>query len=256
MASPKNEREQIWICFALAAIAGSVDAIGYLGLSYLFTSHMSGNSAALGAFGGMGDWSEAARRAFPIPLFILGALIGALVIETAIRRKSSVPFIGAFGLEAVLLLTCVLFGRICPHPIVQSANYDLFTALLALAMGVQSANLRRVMGAAVRTTFITGLLASLAAWLLWLRARTRGRGLRRRLLALRVSTRLKGIHMMGLYGGIWLCFIAGAVAGSIVQSHWNWNALLLPLVGLFAVTTATLWHPFGAVSRIREKGNK
>jgi hypothetical protein len=53
----------------LTALAGLVDAIGYLHLSGLFISFISGNSTQLGAALGEGDLAEAATL---IALFVLG----------------------------------------------------------------------------------------------------------------------------------------------------------------------------------------
>jgi uncharacterized membrane protein YoaK (UPF0700 family) len=57
----------------LAALAGMVDVIGYLHLSGLLVSFMSGNSTQLAAALGKGDLAGAATIAELIALFVLGA---------------------------------------------------------------------------------------------------------------------------------------------------------------------------------------
>ncbi|MDQ2798914.1 MAG: DUF1275 family protein [Armatimonadota bacterium] len=67
-------QEKARLGLLLAWVAGGVDATGFLTLAHLFTAHMSGNSVALAVSAAQGHWMEAARRAFPIPLFVVGAL--------------------------------------------------------------------------------------------------------------------------------------------------------------------------------------
>jgi uncharacterized membrane protein YoaK (UPF0700 family) len=81
-----DDRDCSWVAFLLAWTAGAVDAIGYLVLYHEFTAHMSGNTVAMGAQLGEGNFGEAAHRLIPIPLLVLGIALGATLIEIAIRR--------------------------------------------------------------------------------------------------------------------------------------------------------------------------
>ena len=60
----------------LAALAGMVDAIGYLCLGYLFVFFMSGNSIQLAVAVGGGDLTEVGIIAELIALFMLGVAVG------------------------------------------------------------------------------------------------------------------------------------------------------------------------------------
>jgi len=60
----------------LAALAGIVDAIGYLHLGGLFVSYMSGNSTQLAVALGQGSRPEAGTISELIALFVLGAAAG------------------------------------------------------------------------------------------------------------------------------------------------------------------------------------
>jgi uncharacterized protein DUF1275 len=60
--------------FFLSGVGGCIDAIGVLTLGGLFVSHMSGNSAALGAAFGHGDWRTGSPHLFAVPLFPYRAL--------------------------------------------------------------------------------------------------------------------------------------------------------------------------------------
>src|SRR5262244_197180 len=63
----------------VAALAGMVDAIGYLRLGHLFVSFMSGNSTQLAVAVGGGDLTEASVIAELIALFVLGAAAGQVL---------------------------------------------------------------------------------------------------------------------------------------------------------------------------------
>jgi uncharacterized membrane protein YoaK (UPF0700 family) len=111
----------------LAFTGGWVDAVSYLVLVRIFVAHMSGNSIGMTVALGLGDWPEAFRRGFPIPLFVLG---GSRLLEN-----------GVIDLEP-------------------RWRFYLLVALPALAMGLQNATLHRAGGQTIRTTYISGVLNS------------------------------------------------------------------------------------------------
>ncbi len=155
--------EEIWPAILLAWVAGFVDALGYLALSHVFTAHMSGNSAALGAHLGKGEWHEALIRGLAIPPFILGVAVGVLVDLRAKRTGRAARLAPAFALELFCLglflyLDCGRqLGAVRPG----TGAFFTLVSLLAAAMGLQSATLRRAGGTRVRTTYISGMLTSM-----------------------------------------------------------------------------------------------
>ncbi len=246
--------EQAWLAVLLAWIAGCVDAIGYLVLAKLFTAHMSGNSAAMGAYFGQRQWGEAWRRALPIPLFVLGVALGSLFVEVAMRRRSAHPFALALGLEGLLLVAFLICGKAWMHAGTVRPDaawkFDLAVALPALAMGVQNAALRRVGGENVRTTYVSGMLTNTAEsaviYLFRLRDQLRGQVPRRRLETLLASLQETSLHHALLCGSIWGAFACGAILGSLALSWWHLGALALPLGGLACLIARDLWQPFCA----------
>jgi uncharacterized membrane protein YoaK (UPF0700 family) len=244
----RKERESAWLAALLAWVAGAVDAVGFLTLVHLFTAHMSGNSVGMGAYLGDGHWQEAVRRGIPIPLFVLGVVAGAAV-ATALARRGFRPFFApVLALEAVLLATFLLWGgavlRGGKIHVESGGAYVLVVALPAIAMGLQNATLRRVGGLSVRTTFITGILTTLAeegvAWLYWLGGHLRaGRGRR----VWRVAHRHVSLVRMGLLAGLWCAYAFGAVAGGFGVERWGMGALWPPLAVLAAVILADLRSP-------------
>ncbi|HZT58682.1 MAG TPA: YoaK family protein [Pyrinomonadaceae bacterium] len=244
------EREKAWVAVLLACVAGAVDAVGYLTLFHLFTAHMSGNSVAMGAHLGRREWGEAFRRMFPIPVFVLGVTLGGVVTEVAGRRGVRAVFSPALALEMALLFAFMILGSedfggggVSAEP---SWKFYALAGLPALAMGVQSATLRRVGGQTVRTTYITGLLTNLTeecvAFLFWLRDRTRRAGEGRGGWTLRVLPK-PSARRLALLGGVYGGYVFGAVAGSCAELRWSLLALILPLCGLAVVVGCDLVRP-------------
>lgn len=106
----RSEREKAWLAPVLSAVAGAVDAVGYLTLLHVFTAHMSGNSDAFGAELGRGNWTEVLRRGFPIPVFVLGVALGVLLIEIASRRGIRSTAALLLSIEGALLVAFVGLG--------------------------------------------------------------------------------------------------------------------------------------------------
>jgi uncharacterized membrane protein YoaK (UPF0700 family) len=96
-------------------------------------------------------------------------------------------------------------------------------ALLAAAMGVQTATMTRLGALTIHTTFVTGMLNELAQsisqWLFWMHDDWEKQ----------VSWRERLQHPMlevaGFTFGIWICYVVGSVAGAWMSLHWNIRSL-------------------------------
>lgn len=207
------------LAVVLAAVGGYVDAVGYIALFRLFTAHQSGNSAGLGVAIGEGHWVEALHRMTSIGAFVLAVAVGALLIEVADRAGVRSTATVVLGLEAALLIAAVavgrseaLGGRVAASHV---AAYYSVAGLLAAAMGVQTAVLRKAGSITVRTTFVTGVLTNLAEGLV---------------IALFNPRRRKGaLALSGVEARLWGAYLAGAVAGALAQVAWSLFALLVPV---------------------------
>jgi len=243
-----SDTEGAWLAVVLAWVGGAVDAVGFLTLANLFTSHMSGNSAALGAYLGVGQGAEALRRLTPIPLFVLGVAMGAAVIELAVRRGVRSSLSVALALEAILLLAFRVYGRSHLHAgVIQTTagwQFDLLVALLAVPMGVQTAALQRVAGTTVHTTYITQMLTTFAkeavAYLFWLH----DRGQAENASATQGIVPARPSLFRALFvAGVWTAFVVGAVMGGAAVARWDLNALLAPMAVLVAMIALDLRSP-------------
>lgn len=173
---------------------------------------------------------------------MLGVFLGAVLVDSRIKQGGRSPFALAFAIEIALLATFMVRGQYLAHGGELRKGNAVFyglTSLPALAMDLQNATLRRVGDTGVRATYITGMLTSFAEnaaiCALWLRERTHGRGPRRFWLALRILPRAHNARHLGLYIGIWIGYICGAVPAALLEASFRWHALLLSLGGLAVV---------------------
>src|ERR1700712_6057955 len=130
----------------LTALAGYVDALGFIRLGGLYTSFMSGNTTQLSVALGHQDFHHAILPALLIFTFFLGATLGGgLSVVTAPRWAT--PVVLAF--EALTVLGALSIGLTTP-------DLGLASLFMALAMGAQNAVLVQVQGFRAGTTFVTG----------------------------------------------------------------------------------------------------
>jgi len=164
MAPSPGERVDGWVIAALCLLTtatGTLDATSFLDLGRTFTANMTGNVLLLAfsltgtAFGG---GSNTGSFVVALVAFVLGALLGAAV---AGRRGRPARLPTALGLE-LLLVAAALVVTIAGS-IGQPWWRDAVVALLALAMGVQNAMIRRMSIPEANTTVLTSSLGSLAA---------------------------------------------------------------------------------------------
>jgi uncharacterized membrane protein YoaK (UPF0700 family) len=222
----------------LGWVAGGVDAIGYLVLGHLFVAHMSGNSATLGASVSQGAWGTVVERGGVILLFGVGIALGTILGEIGRRRGGRHPFAAIYGLEIPLLVSFWLLGRgfLTDGEIHTSTPWQLYglAALPILAMGLQSAGLRRVGGHGLRTTYISGVITSLAESL----ARA---GLKR---WRREPGGSEGeAATIRLFAGVFLAYLGGAVLGGVGLQLWGLASLGLPIAVLVIALVRDLRHP-------------
>ncbi|MEA2306660.1 MAG: hypothetical protein QOH43_3940 [Solirubrobacteraceae bacterium] len=140
---------------------GLVDAVSYLGLGRVFTANMTGNVVLLG-------FGVAGSAGLPVvaPLVSLAAFLagsaagGVLAVRTADRHAQHVA--RALGIEIVLILGATIIAAATDvRPSTFAA--DTVIALLALAMGVRNATVRRLGVPDLTTTVLTMTLTGLAA---------------------------------------------------------------------------------------------
>lgn len=238
-----------------------MDAIGFLVLFHMFVAHMSGNSAALGAYVGQGNWNLAFHHFFPIPVFVIGIAAGRILNETGIRGGLKSTYSLVLGIEAFLLFLFMLFGMRSTSDgyieTVTARKFYLLASLPLLSMGLQNATIRRIGGYTLHTTYVTGVLNSFAEegvrFLYWFRDHTKGRSIGRISKVLRVSIRQDSFRYSFLSGCMWSTYICGAIMGSLAKYWWNLGSLLLPVGALIFLIIFDVMNPFHPHPRIEIK---
>jgi uncharacterized membrane protein YoaK (UPF0700 family) len=153
----------------LSLVAGSVDAISFLGLGGLFAAHITGNLVILAAHVVSGGSAELAPI-LSVPVFVAVLGLTRLLASglEAIGLASLRPLLGL----QLLLLTCLLALCAAAGPgIDPSAPNGIFAGMLGVAaMAVQNAlvqiSLRGAPATAVMTTNITRFVMDIGTVLL------------------------------------------------------------------------------------------
>jgi uncharacterized membrane protein YoaK (UPF0700 family) len=146
---------------ALTFTTGLVDAVSYLALGRVFTANMTGNIVLFG-------FGLAGSGGLPVlaPLVSLGSfLVGAGAGGVLVRRLAEqhpALVARALGIEATLLaVAAVVAATTTIHPGDLSAY--VLIVLMAFAMGVRNATVRRIGVPDLTTTVLTMTLTGLAA---------------------------------------------------------------------------------------------
>ena len=129
----------------LAFVAGFTNSAG-LALLGTFTSHVTGSVGRVSAGLAQGQSAAARGAAALVALFLCGAVVASLLVESnRFKRTSS-------GYGAALLVQGALLGAF------------IFTGaggLLSFSMGMQNSLVTRLSGSVVRTTHLTGVVTDL-----------------------------------------------------------------------------------------------
>jgi uncharacterized membrane protein YoaK (UPF0700 family) len=211
------------VAIALGAVAGFVDAVGFIVLFGLFTANQSGNAARLGVDIGEGDLPAALTRGVPVLVFLVGVTV-AVAFADARREQSRADLAPLLMVEAGFVLSFMVAGtklRDDGALTAQSTAFYVLAAILVLAMALQNAALRRVAGVAVHTTFVTGMLTNLAEDLAALRhdPPARARAL--------------------VHGGVVVAYVTGAAVGAALEAQWELWCLVVPVVALVLIAVGS-----------------
>ncbi|WP_296675212.1 DUF1275 family protein [Novosphingobium sp.] len=188
------------LAIASAALAGSIDAAGYLSANRYFVSFMSGNTTRLGV-----DLATTPGSAI-MPVLLIGGFVAGVVGGSLVSARA-----GDQRKFAVLAAVALLLAGAALANLTGSGNVTL--ALLVLAMGAINNTFQRDGGVAVGVTYMTGALVRL------------GQG---------IAARISGTGGEGwvLWFFLWLGLALGAVAGAMAWLRFP--ELMLWLAALWA----------------------
>jgi uncharacterized membrane protein YoaK (UPF0700 family) len=196
----------------LTFTTGVVDAVSYLGLGRVFTANMTGNVVLLG-FGIVGgNGLPVLAPIVSLVAFLVGSGAGgALAARLGDRRDLHVGW--ALAIEVVLVAAAAVLAAAVELRAGRLSG-DAVIALLALAMGVRNATVRKLAIPDLTTTVLTMTLTGLAAESRL--AGGSGSGTTRRIVAV-------------------LAMFAGAVAGALLLK----TSIVLALSVAVALALAT-----------------
>lgn len=205
----RYERKIRTLAYAYAALAGFVDAIGFLASGGLFVSFMSGNSTRL-ALGIAQASSAGLAAAALIASFVLGVVLSSLAIGYARQDRRA---LWAAGSIAGLLVVAASLQSLGLH------NGVIGT--LCLAMGASNTVFQRDGDVGIGVSYMTGTLVKFGH---------------------RLADALRGGDRTAClpYLFLWLSLVIGGIAGaalfaySVALSLWSAAALALVLAGSVA----------------------
>lgn len=193
--------------FVLTCSAGSINAVGFLGMHHQAISHMSGSVTVLS--------NELATGQFGLTFYalaVIGSFFFGSVLSSVIIRRSELRLGRRYGVA--LVIESVLLFAACRMLITGAYAGD---CLAAMACGLQNAMATHYSGAVIRTTHMTGIITD---------------------LGIAVGLRLRGERIdgrrAGLYGVLLTGFFVGGILDSIGYVHIGFSTLLFPatLTGL------------------------
>jgi uncharacterized membrane protein YoaK (UPF0700 family) len=222
----------------LTWVAGSVDAVSYLGLGQVFTAMMTGNMVLLGLALAQGEVLAALRSILALIGFATGAFVSAIIVEReSIPTDWPPPVTGALAVEAVVLGIFSATYYFSGIPRGAGDTYFLIV-LLAFAMGIQSAAVRRLRAPGIATTYITGtitsLMVDLVGWLRWIGAPPPVENPGDRATA-GTSPSIPWEQRVGLLAAVVSLYCLGALSGGILETHSS-----SPLVSLLPTIVLTV----------------
>ena len=227
-------RQKSRLAISLSWIGGYTNVISLMATGTV-VSHVTGSTTQMGRWIGAQDFTRAMFFAFLISSFTLGAVLSALLTESAKRRGWRSKYILPMALEA-LLLGMLSFQLSHAGPIREGLWLYQSTGLAALAMGLQNATITKISGNVVRTTHLTGIFTDFGLegvqYLFWWKDNLVKRRWERAGRLLRVSSRhptaLRLLLLLSIAGS----FIFGTVAGTLAFGRWGGPALAAPIAFL------------------------
>ncbi len=227
-------RQKSQLAISLSWIGGYTNIIMFLALGTL-VSNVTGTATYFAHSIAISNFQRAAFFGFLLCTFTAGAALSACMTESARRRGWRSKYMLPIGLEALLL---ALLSIHLKYRVTAPSGLMLYEAagLASLAMGLQNATITRISGAVVRTTHLTGICTDFGLegvqFLFWwgdglakMRRERAGR-------LLRISRRHPSALRLLLLMCIAVSFGFGAVAGTVMYTHWAPISLLIPVAFL------------------------
>ena len=156
--SQRNAHDDARLGLCLAFVAGAANAGGFLAVGQ-YTSHMTGIVSGVADHLVLSNIRLALAGLAAVVAFMSGAMVSAILVNCARRKRLHGRFSIPLLLESALLLVFGLMGaRLAAHT---GLLLPLTVLLLCFLMGLQNAVITKVSRAVIRTTHTTGLITDI-----------------------------------------------------------------------------------------------
>jgi uncharacterized membrane protein YoaK (UPF0700 family) len=202
------------VCMTM--VTGLVDSFSFLRLGHVFVANSTGNILFIGFALAHVPGFSITESLLSLGAFVIGATVGGKLNSVFEIHRGRILGVST-SIQALLLAVGVVLSLVCAVP-VQSGYRTAFIAVLAIAMGVQNAAVRKIAVPDLTTTVLTLTITGLGADSVLVG----GPGSR-------AGRRLVAISAM----------LIGAVVGAVLVLH---AALCCPLVvSLFLILVVATW---------------
>jgi uncharacterized membrane protein YoaK (UPF0700 family) len=236
-SEPRALGSELFGAALLSAVAGFVDAAGFLALYGMFTAHVTGDLVAAGAAVAEHPHIGVIVRLGMIPVFMLSVAATALFARS-IRQRGHRPLVALLALMTVGLsvfcATGVALHRFSNGP--DAWGVALTGATGVIAMGIQNTLMRDALSGLCPTTVMTGNLTQFTIDLVELVA-AKPAGDVARVARLRAATRKRLLKFGAPVSG----FVVGALLGGCLTSVWGLSSIALPTL-VVGVLTVVAWR--------------
>jgi uncharacterized membrane protein YoaK (UPF0700 family) len=196
---------------ALAAIAGVINAIGFLSFQHQGVTHLTGSTTLLGIAVAEGRLLEVGHLLAVAGSFLFGCIISGVITQDSTLRLGR-RYGAALALEALLLF--------CAVPLLQRSDY-LGAYFASCACGLQNGMVSTYSGAVLRTTHVSGAFTDMGILL---------------------GHRLRGIEIdfrrVRLCAMLIAAFFAGSLLGAVGYAYFGYATLYAPAASIGTVGLA------------------
>jgi uncharacterized membrane protein YoaK (UPF0700 family) len=221
----------------LSAVAGYVDAAGFLGLYGLFAAHITGNLVAAGTTAAGGVHEGLSLRLTAILVFMISVATAA-VVARAMRTRGHRPLTALFALMTLALAVFCATGVMLQSRLHGPDEWAvvLTGAIGVFGMGIQNALVRDVLSTLGPTTLMTGSLTQLTMDLVELAFPEEERG------DLGVRHRIETRRRLGKSGTAVVAFLLGTALGSAATVRYGFWSIAFPTTVVATFTVSTWMH--------------
>jgi uncharacterized membrane protein YoaK (UPF0700 family) len=187
----------------LAAIAGMINTVGYMGFRHEAVSHLTGTTTLLGIALSSADAAQSVHWLLVLVAFVAGAALSGIIVQNQALELGR-----RYGV-ALLIESALLFVA---TPLVYG-DHDLGLYLAATACGLQNAMASTYSGTVLRTTHLSGSFTD---------------------FGIAIGQLLRGIEPDGLRirlsGMLIASFLIGSTLGGVCFARLHELTLLVPAI--------------------------